>query len=394
MSRREGKNFCPTDKSQVNVPVAQLSCCYAILNHLPPVTAGSDAAAAPLDSETAPPSGNSRPLHCKRHTNKKIRFVCELHNEYLCSRCVLEHTGAGHKVSAFSADCTIISHVKPVDGGAKTAIAEMQKRFQLLLKTLGKYKEKIDRKISSAEEHFAKQLARLEHEYAKVGRLAAQKQQDLGQLLVQKRKDAEAVIANSQATNSRKISKLGKLLEQLKGCLGLGSLEGFRDLIENAAAQLTLIEGEIGVTEILQLGLRPTIGGLAVLDRSDVVCQSGPKRSSVPQDLTTQTGRAHSTARGKRTASRSKKPHKRPETEAALRVGLQRPIRHETLSPAKDERHAGKKVVMILSPSSQETTAANSVGNTTKAAQARFPEPFPNLCQQKMVVEAESINIK
>ena len=82
----QGSNFCPADKIQHCVKVSDLPCCFAILSNLPK---------------------SSKPqcaFRCKRHPTKKIKFMCELHQVFLCANCVLDHTGTGHNVVPFNAD--------------------------------------------------------------------------------------------------------------------------------------------------------------------------------------------------------------------------------------------------------------------------------------------------
>lgn len=77
------------DKTKHKVKVSDLPCCHAILSNIPKE------------------SGNiGEPIFCcKRHSKKKIKFMCELHKEFLCTNCVLEHTGNGHQVVSFKPDC-------------------------------------------------------------------------------------------------------------------------------------------------------------------------------------------------------------------------------------------------------------------------------------------------
>jgi hypothetical protein len=87
-----GDTFCPADKIQHNVKISQLPCCYAILTNLP-------ATAKPASKPT---QGVYR---CQRHPEKCIKFMCEEHRVFLCTNCVLDHTGVGHRVVSFKADC-------------------------------------------------------------------------------------------------------------------------------------------------------------------------------------------------------------------------------------------------------------------------------------------------
>jgi len=78
------KLTCPVDKTLHSLAVDRLPCCFAILSNLP-------------RSPT-----RSKEVCCLKHPKKKIKFQCRVHSLYLCSNCVIDHTGAGHDVVAFS----------------------------------------------------------------------------------------------------------------------------------------------------------------------------------------------------------------------------------------------------------------------------------------------------
>jgi len=83
---------CPVDKNTYNSPILSLPTCYAILSHLPKTR-----------------SKKNKPLlGCKKHPDKKIKFKCEIHNEFLCANCVLEHTGPDHKICSYEINCIFL----------------------------------------------------------------------------------------------------------------------------------------------------------------------------------------------------------------------------------------------------------------------------------------------
>jgi len=74
---------CPIDKSKHLVRISALPCCYAILVNLP--------------------KERSKEFCCTKHTKKKIKFMCKVHDKCLCTDCIIDHTGSGHLVVAFAA---------------------------------------------------------------------------------------------------------------------------------------------------------------------------------------------------------------------------------------------------------------------------------------------------
>lgn len=73
---------CPIDKSKHIVRMSALPCCYAILVNLP--------------------KERSKEFCCTKHTKKKIKFMCKVHDKFLCTDCIIDHTGSGHLVVAFA----------------------------------------------------------------------------------------------------------------------------------------------------------------------------------------------------------------------------------------------------------------------------------------------------
>ena len=72
---------CPIDKHKFPASLETLPCCFAIFTSLPKSNLG---------------------VSCSRHLKKKVKFMCKIHSKYLCTECVLEHTGPGHEIVAFS----------------------------------------------------------------------------------------------------------------------------------------------------------------------------------------------------------------------------------------------------------------------------------------------------
>jgi hypothetical protein len=99
---------------------SDLPVCYAILSHVPHSSA-VNVQIPPLKLENAlkssqigrystgngstPYSGFSKGSNassCSRHPDKKIKFFCESDLAFLCSKCVIQHTGVGHVIKEYS----------------------------------------------------------------------------------------------------------------------------------------------------------------------------------------------------------------------------------------------------------------------------------------------------
>ena len=73
--------LCPIDKYKFSQKNKDLPCCYAIFTNLPRNTLG---------------------VSCPHHYKKKVKFMCKGHSTYLCTECIIEHTGHGHEIVGFN----------------------------------------------------------------------------------------------------------------------------------------------------------------------------------------------------------------------------------------------------------------------------------------------------
>ncbi len=46
--------------------------------------------------------------NCLRHPDKKVKYFCESDVAFLCSRCVLSHTGSGHLIQEYKVDLNLV----------------------------------------------------------------------------------------------------------------------------------------------------------------------------------------------------------------------------------------------------------------------------------------------
>ena len=100
--RQDNAVKCPVDNILHYVTPNQLPICQAIAANLPM-----------LDTAI---------LSCKRHANKLIKYYCDKHTEYLCTSCIIDHSGSGHHVVNFRPDfSTIKSKVSLIN----TKLAEL-----------------------------------------------------------------------------------------------------------------------------------------------------------------------------------------------------------------------------------------------------------------------------
>ena len=104
---KQQKEFiiCPVDKFCFNIQPYSLPCCYAILANLPKYS--------------------QKDSCCVRHPKKKVKFMCKMHDKFLCTECVIDHTGAGHNIVAFSVNTAVVkSELKELETICESTIRE------------------------------------------------------------------------------------------------------------------------------------------------------------------------------------------------------------------------------------------------------------------------------
>ena len=79
-----------------------------------------------------------------RHPRKKIKFFCETHAEFLCSSCVIAHTGAGHIISEFTIDAEQM----------RADFEDLRLKLDTLAKEAGKNKEAHEQGEKRLIEHY------------------------------------------------------------------------------------------------------------------------------------------------------------------------------------------------------------------------------------------------
>ena len=75
-----------------------------------------------------------------RHPEKKIKFFCETDVAFLCSKCVIQHTGVGHIIKEYHVDIEQI----------KSDFSDVMKQYKVLLNDSESAKgcyEQVDRKL-------------------------------------------------------------------------------------------------------------------------------------------------------------------------------------------------------------------------------------------------------
>ena len=166
---------CPADKMTHHTTPDKLPCCYAILSNLPLVA--------------------RKGVNCKRHPRKRVKFMCRLHNMYLCSDCLLDHTGNGHEVLGFS-----------------VTIDQMRREMQVLIEnsqiTINDLRDSIhmqqnyEKKITSFYEH---QILKVNSAYEKAIRYLQEKKRDHADLLKKYMTEQKTALEAIKLKNTKRL---------------------------------------------------------------------------------------------------------------------------------------------------------------------------------------------
>ena len=144
-------------------------------------------------------------ITCKRHPNKKIKFMCEIHKEFLCTICVLDHTGVGHKVASFSADCIYI-YIYIVES-MKSTLSGLNNRYQNILVTLSKQNEEAEKKEQQQWEVHQKMVGKVNKIYEESVRKLNDKRKYLLDLLKHNVTEYQHIVDQHKTHTCQKVEK-------------------------------------------------------------------------------------------------------------------------------------------------------------------------------------------
>lgn len=149
---KQGKSLiCPTDKSKFDQSYITLPCCYAILGNIP---------------KQAQKEGC-----CIRHPRKKVKFLCKSHEKFLCTECVIDHTGTGHNIVAFTVNSAVV----------KSDLRALELICETTLKDCEDQKKEIDSKAKASKEFYQFQIEKINLAYEHCLRnLSAKKKEMIG----------------------------------------------------------------------------------------------------------------------------------------------------------------------------------------------------------------------
>lgn len=213
LSKQSKPITCPIDKSKFEQSHLTLPCCYAILGNIP----------KQVQKEGC----------CIRHPRKKVKFLCKSHEKFLCTECVIDHTGAGHNIVAFTVNSAVVkSDLKALEIICENTVKECEEQ-----------KKDLELKARSSKEFYQVQIEKVNQAYEHcLKTLAIKKKEMIGhfsKLLTDQQKNLEK---NKESVN-KAVENSVKVMHKLKSLhSNLPHYESLCQIIKSLKQELKFLE--------------------------------------------------------------------------------------------------------------------------------------------------------
>lgn len=233
---------CPIDAKRHEVSPYSLPCCFAILANLP--------------------THKPKEVCCSRHPKRKIKFQCKSHEKYLCSECIIEHTGSGHNVVAFSINVSMI----------RQEINEIEESCEFKHDEIEDLLKNLDKAERNVKEFYEKEITKVSSEYESAIKILQQKKKDQTSALLKHLEDQERLVEKTKIKvikvlegSSRVKQEINSLREHLNG----QSYEQFCNQIKLIKQEIKHIDCTEQIPELQYWSLKENLqllgGGLTQL---------------------------------------------------------------------------------------------------------------------------------
>ena len=176
---------CQIDKLRFDVQPSSLSCCYGILSYLPK---------------------HNKETTCIRHPKKNVKFLCKSHEKYLCTECIIDHTGVGHNVVAFKVNSSVV----------KTEMKDLETIFQRNLKENEEILKEAENKQKILREFYQNQISKINVSYENSLKTLHQKKKEHIANISKFMFDQTRSLEKNKENVTRGLDTTTKLFHQLK----------------------------------------------------------------------------------------------------------------------------------------------------------------------------------
>jgi len=204
--------ICPSDnKRHYGINLSSLPVCYTILSNLPKETQNPN-----TSSMVNTGSLIKHELCCIRHQKKKIKFFCETHCEFLCTTCIVQHTGPGHTVTNFSITSIFFFALKFIGEQAKQNLYDVLQKYETQISENTKQKVIYDQTDKRLFEYFTCQLNKLNMAYDSAIKIINEKRKQFTEILKQSLTEEKRRIDAEKSKTYKKIEKFTEGCKALK----------------------------------------------------------------------------------------------------------------------------------------------------------------------------------
>lgn len=226
---KQGKDtvVCPFDKLKFDLQGFSLPCCYAILGNLPKFS--------------------QKDSCCIRHPKKKVKFLCKSHDKFLCTDCVIEHTGNGHNIIAF----TVNTHV------VKTELKELELICEVTIKENEDSWKDLENKHKAIKDFYHNQINKINYSYENALKVLALRKREQISLVSKHLADHCKLVDKHKDIIVKTLENSSKVFHQLKQLQN--SLPHYETLcltIKSLKQELKYLESPIDSLNVFFLGFK------------------------------------------------------------------------------------------------------------------------------------------
>ncbi len=241
--------MCPSDnKRHYGLNLSSLPCCYTILSNLPKETSES----------------GRKELCCLRHPRKKIKFFCETHSEFLCTTCVIQHTGPGHNVANFTITSKLADDTMMVDDQVKANLGDTLYKYEVQLSEATKLKSQFDCADKKLIEYLSCQLNKLNMSYDSAIKIINERRKHFTEVLKRSLTEEKRRLDFDKSRVCKRIEKLTESMKPLKECSAnverVHYEELYKTLLQKNADLKQIVEGSLkGVPDVIYACFKDSI---------------------------------------------------------------------------------------------------------------------------------------
>ncbi|CAG9330678.1 unnamed protein product [Blepharisma stoltei] len=253
---------CPIDSIVHKTSVRSLPCCYTILANLP--------------------RSPSKELCCTRHPRKKIKFHCISHSVFLCSDCIIQHTGNGHEIESFNPNTTAM----------KSELSRLDELFKTKCKEIEEIQKKAENQDFQLDSYYKGQIGKIRKAYDELIGVLTQKKREMIETMTKYFHDQKKLLDSYKYNINNTLETLLEGEKNINGMLenwGKFSCEEFYGLISTVKQKMSKCEA-VKLPELNYYVFKNTLqaSSYGVITKSTQEANKMPQNFNFDESLTKQ----------------------------------------------------------------------------------------------------------